>query len=146
MKKRINIGIEVKLPKKTCNDKNCPFHSNLKIRGRTFTGVVMSDKMHKSLVVEWERRQLIRKYERYEKRKTRIKVHNPECINAKEGDKVRIVECRPLSKTKNFTVIEIIGKERQFKEKSEAKEEAKVKEKVKEEPKEEKGEEESAGN
>ena len=140
MKKKINVGIEVKLPSKSCNDKSCPFHGNLKLRGRVFTGVVMSDKMHKCVVVEWERRQLIQKYERYEKRKTRIKAHNPECINAKEGDRVKIAECRPLSNTKNFTIIEIIGKERQFKEKAEAKEEAKVKEKVKEEPK-EKGEE-----
>jgi small subunit ribosomal protein S17 len=33
--------------------------------------------------------------------------HNPPCINAKEGDVVKIAECRPLSKTKKFVVIEV---------------------------------------
>ena len=40
--------------------------------------------------------------------KTRVHAFNPLCINAKEGDTVKIIECRPLSKTKNFVVIEKI--------------------------------------
>jgi small subunit ribosomal protein S17 len=43
-------------------------------------------------------------------RRTRVKAHNPESIDAKEGDTVRIAETRPLSKTKNFVVIEIVKK------------------------------------
>jgi small subunit ribosomal protein S17 len=50
----------------------------------------------------------IPKYERYERRHSRIAAYNPECISAKEGDKVKIVECRPLSKTKAFAIIEVI--------------------------------------
>ena len=80
------------------------------VRGKTFTGKVVSAKMHKTVVVEWERRVLIPKFERYEKRRSKVSAHNPETINAKEGDIVRIQETRPISKTKNFAVIEILSK------------------------------------
>lgn len=93
-----------------CNDKNCPFHSGLKTRGRIFTGIVVSAKAHKTIVVEWGRTRLIPKYERYEKRKTKVMVHKPECLNIKEKDVVEIQECRPLSKTKKFVVIKKIIK------------------------------------
>ena len=128
-----NIGIDVKLPKQKCDDKNCPFHGNLTCRGRFFTGTVVSDKMRKTVVAEWIRRHYIKKYERYEKRRTKMKVHNPTCINAKEGDIVSIIECRPLSKTKNFVIVENLGKEKGFTERLEALEEAKVQTKVKSE-------------
>jgi len=112
MKKNTNesetksIGIKVKKPKNICADSKCPFHGSLKIRGRVFTGKVISDKMQKTVVVAWERKRLIPKYERYEKRRTKIKAHNPVCIDAKQGDIVKIAECRPLSKLKSFVVIE----------------------------------------
>lgn len=77
-------------------------------RGRTFEGTVISDKMNKTVTVEWEGRKLVPKYERYMKRRTRVKAHNPESIDAKTGDKVRIKETRPLSKTKNFIVTHIL--------------------------------------
>lgn len=77
-------------------------------RGRKFTGKVISDKMSKTVTVQWERRKYIPKYERYEKRRTKVKAHNPEEINAKKGDFVIIMETRPLSKTKNFIVTQII--------------------------------------
>jgi small subunit ribosomal protein S17 len=130
-----NIGIDVKPPKQKCEDENCPFHGSLTCRGRSFTGTVVSDKMHKTVVVEWVRKNYLKKYERYEKRRTKLKVHNPPCINAKEGDLVSIVECKPLSKTKNFVIVENLGKEKGFTERAEALEEAKVQKKV--EPEEE---------
>lgn len=124
-----------------CNDKNCPFHSSLKVRGRSFIGTVISTKMRKTALAEWERRHYLGKYERYEKRRSRVKVHNPDCISAKEGNLVKIMECRPLSKTKNFVIVEVLGKEKGFKERMEAREEAKVvKEKAEEEEKTEGGE------
>ena len=83
---------------------------NLSVRGKTFVGKVVSAKMHKTVVVEWERRTLIPKFERYEKRRSKVSAHNSEEINAQEGDIVRIQETRPLSKTKNFAVVEIITK------------------------------------
>ena len=99
-----------------------------KPRGRTFTGIVVSAKSHKTVTVEWGRRRVIPKYERYEKRRTKIRVHNPESINAEEGDVVVIKECRPISKTKHFIIVEkkeknvdyLVGK--RFKEEQEEKE------------------------
>ncbi len=88
-----------------CSDKNCPIHGSLKLRGRTFTERVVSAKSHRTATIEIERRHYIPKYERYEKRKTRLQVHNPDCINAKEGDVVKVQECRPISKTKHFVII-----------------------------------------
>jgi small subunit ribosomal protein S17 len=76
--------------------------------GRKFVGIVTSDKMHKTVTVEWERTHYIKKYERYERRRSQVKAHNPEHINAKQGQKVVIMETRPLSKTKNFIVIEVL--------------------------------------
>ncbi|MFH0874335.1 MAG: 30S ribosomal protein S17 [archaeon] len=99
---------KTKETEKTCNDKNCPVHGTLKLRGREFSGRVTSSKANKTISIEWERRTFIPKYERYEKRKTRIKAHNPPCINAKEGDLVKIKECRPLAKTKKFCATQII--------------------------------------
>ncbi len=83
---------------------------NISVRGKTFVGKVVSAKMHKTVVVEWERRTLIPKFERYEKRRSKVSAHNPENINAQEGDIVKIRETRPLSKTKNFAVVEIVTK------------------------------------
>ncbi|OGM02687.1 30S ribosomal protein S17 [Candidatus Woesearchaeota archaeon RBG_13_36_6] len=73
-------------------------------------GEVLSTKSHKTAKVVRERQYFLRKYERYEKRQTKIKVHNPTCINAKVGDLVRVVESRPLSKTKNFVIVEVLEK------------------------------------
>ena len=93
------------MSKKECNDGNCPKHGNISLRGRTFKGRVASTKAHKSAIVEWGRLTFVPKYERYSKGKTRIPVHNPECMGIKEGDNVEIKECRPLSKTKRFVII-----------------------------------------
>ena len=83
---------------------------NTSTRGRTFKGEVISAKMHSTVTVQWERRKYIPKYERYEKRRSKVKAHNPESINAEEGDHVEIKETRPLSKTKHFVVTKIIKK------------------------------------
>jgi small subunit ribosomal protein S17 len=110
MKKTRNIGVEVPAPTAvSANDKKDPFAGMLKVRGREFVGTVVSDKPMRTVIVEWARRKKNPKYERYEKRKTRLAAHNPESINAKLGDKVRIIETRPISKTKHFVVIENLG-------------------------------------
>lgn len=105
----------------------------ISLRGRSFVGTVISSKMQKTVTVEWERRHFLKKYERYERRRSRVKAHNPDEVSAQEGDIVKIVECRPLSKTKNFVVVEILGKERGFKEKMEALEASKFKKEPKKE-------------
>jgi len=97
---------EIPKPTKECNDIKCPFHGELKVRGQAFTARVKSSKVPKSAIVVWERRRLIRKFERYETRKSKVAAHKPECLDIKEGDKVLIMECRPLSKTKKFTIVQ----------------------------------------
>ena len=101
--------MELKRPERTCDDPNCPFHGKLKIRGRVLEGVVVSDKMEKSATVRIDYLKYIPKYERYERRHSKIIAHNPPCIDAKVGDKVKIAECRPLSKTKAFVIVEKLG-------------------------------------
>lgn len=103
-----SIGLDVKPPEKKCEDVRCPWHGNLSIRGNVFEGVVRSSKPSKTVVVEFHHDKFIKKYERYERRKSRINAYNPTCLKAKEGDRVVIAECRPLAKTKNFTVVEVM--------------------------------------
>ena len=106
-KEKKDIGIDVKIPAQRCDDKKCPFHSNLSVRGQIIEGTVVRNKMQRTVVVERERLWYLPKYERYEKRVSRYFAHNPSCINAKVGDIVKIAECRPLSKHVTFTVIEV---------------------------------------
>lgn len=101
-----NIGVNVKLPSKKCDDKHCPFHSGLKLRGNMFTGKITKVSSAKTAQVEFSRQHYLHKFERFEKRKTRIHVHNTPCIDIKIGDIVKIMESRPISKMKNFVVIE----------------------------------------
>ncbi len=113
-------------PKTDCNNYKCPFHGNLSVRGRKLTGIVISAKMRKTATIEFDRLLYLKKYERYEKRRTRLKVHNPECISAKDGDITEVMECRPLSKTKNFVIIKKLGAAKGFRGKMEAREASKV--------------------
>ncbi|MEA3487847.1 MAG: 30S ribosomal protein S17 [Euryarchaeota archaeon] len=101
-----DIGIDVTKPEKDCEDVNCPFHGRLSVRGQIIEGVVIADKAPKTVVVMRSYLKKIQKYERYEKRQSKIHAHNPPCMDAKVGDMVKIMECRPLSKTKSFVVIE----------------------------------------
>jgi len=95
-------------PEKECNDPRCPFHGNLKVRGRIFEGYVVSDKMQRTVVVRIDYLWRDKKYKRYEKRSSKIKAHNPPCLDAKEGDIVKIMETRPLAKTVKFVVVQIV--------------------------------------
>ncbi|CAD7767941.1 30S ribosomal protein S17 [Candidatus Methanoperedenaceae archaeon GB50] len=105
-----DIGLDVEPPEKECDDVKCPFHGRLSVRGSLLDGVVISSRMERTVVVERRFERKIQKYERFEKRRSRIHAHNPPCIDASEGDRVRIAECRPLSKTKSFVVVEVEAK------------------------------------
>ena len=100
------MSMAFKKPKKTCEDGNCPFHGTLAIRGRVLDGVVLSSKMDKTVIVERKYLQFSPKFVRYERRHSHIPSHNPPCLDVKEGERVRIAECRPLSKTVSFVVVE----------------------------------------
>jgi small subunit ribosomal protein S17 len=108
-----DIGIDVKPPERTCEDVKCPWHGRLPIRGKIIEGIVVSARAQKTVVVERPYLHYIQKYERYERRHSRIAAYNPECLEAKEGDLVKIAETRPLSKTKAFVVIEIVKRKEQ---------------------------------
>jgi len=100
------VSLTFKKPKKACEDTNCPFHGELSVRGRVLEGIVVSSKMDKTVVVRRDYLQYVQKFMRYERRKSRIPSHNPPCMGAKEGERVKIAECRPLSKTVSFVVVE----------------------------------------
>ncbi len=104
-----NIGLNHKIsPSHDCKDRNCPFHGNLRIRGKIRQGVVVSTKSNKTAVVEWTYLKKVPKYKRYMKSRSRVMVHNPSCVSAKVGDVVKIGECRPISKTKSFVIYDIL--------------------------------------
>ena len=77
---------------------------------RKMVGLVIRDKMDKTVVVEVEKRYKHRMYQKYLSTKTRCKAHDEQNA-AKIGDQVLIVEARPLSKEKRWVVKEIIKKE-----------------------------------
>ncbi|MCA9485231.1 MAG: 30S ribosomal protein S17 [Nanoarchaeota archaeon] len=78
-------------------------------RGRSFQGTVIR-KFDKRVTIEFERTVKIPKYERFMKKKTRIHARLPEKFidSIHKGDLIRVKECRPLSKTIHFVVVEKI--------------------------------------
>jgi len=107
---------EKKKTKKTelktdCKDRLCPVHGDrkLKMRGRTFEGEVIR-KLHGKITIQFERMLKLPKYERYEKRKTKIHARLPDCMkdSVAVGDLIQIAETRPISKTIHFIVSKII--------------------------------------
>ena len=74
---------------------------------REITGVVKSDKMDKTIVVHVMRLAKHPKYQKVIKKYTNYKAHDPK-NEAKTGDKVRIMETRPISKDKRWRLIEIL--------------------------------------
>lgn len=75
-------------------------------------GLVVSNKMEKTVVVAVENRSPHPKYEKIVVRTKRYKVHDEE-NKCQEGDRVRILETRPLSRTKRWTVAEILSQDSQ---------------------------------
>ena len=66
----------------------------------------------KTAIIERGYLHFVPKYERYERRHSRITAYRPGCIDVAVGDRVKIAECRPLSKTKTFVVVENLTKEK----------------------------------
>jgi len=81
---------------------------NRKLR-KEKTGIVVSNKMEKSIVVEVERKVKHPKYGKYVKKSSRFMAHD-EKKETSEGDKVIIAETRPISKNKCWRLVEIIEK------------------------------------
>lgn len=108
----------IKAPKKTCTDKKCPFHGQLNVKKELAKGIVIKKDAHHTATIEWSYSYYIPKYERYEIRRSRLRVHNPPCLDAQINQKVLAAKTRPLSKSKNHVIIQIIKKENKRSEKS----------------------------
>ena len=76
--------------------------------GHTVEGRVVSDKMSKTVTVLIERQVQHGLYGKFIRRSTKVHAHDE--MSCKEGDLVRIVECRPISKTKNWKVVEVVSR------------------------------------
>ncbi len=81
--------------------------STEKSRKITKVGVVVSEAMDKTVVVRVERVGMHKLYHRFVQRSRKFKAHD-EANTCKVGDKVQIIECRPLSRTKKFRVVRVI--------------------------------------
>ena len=106
-----DIGIpNVEPPEKTCEDRQCPFHGDLSVRGRIMEGLVTSTKMQKTITFQIDYLSLVKKYSRYERRRSKKHAHLPPCIDVNVGDLVKVVECRPISKTVSSVVVAVTKK------------------------------------
>ena len=70
---------------------------------KTISGVVVSDKMDQTVIVRVDKYVKHPKYQKFLKKSKRYAVHNPENVK-KVGDKVEIIETKPISKTKKFII------------------------------------------
>jgi len=104
-----DIGLDVRAPKERCDDRHCPFHGRLPVRGQTLEGVVVSASMQRTAVVERTLLHYVPKFERYEKRRRRYLAHAPPCLHVAVGHRVEIAETRPLSKLVSFCIVADLG-------------------------------------
>jgi len=104
-----NIGIPISLPKKESNenDKKNPFNGTLAIRGKIFEGIVIKSNAKNTVVIEKPAPVYFTKFKRYGRGKSKIHAHVPSNIDVQEGNHVIAAECRPLSKSVSFVVIEV---------------------------------------
>jgi small subunit ribosomal protein S17 len=101
----------VKSPNKECTDAKCPFHGQISVKKELFKGKVVKKDINGSATIEWFRPYFVPKYERYEVRRSRMRVHNPQCVDAQIGQEVTVARSRPLSKTKNHIILGIVEPE-----------------------------------
>jgi small subunit ribosomal protein S17 len=79
-----------------------------KVRNRkTYTGLVVSDKMEKTIVVQVTTKTLHGLYKKYVTRSKKLKAHDAE-NQANIGDTVRVEECRPVSKDKTWRLVQVV--------------------------------------
>ena len=104
-----NIGFPVKESKKKIeeNEKNNPFNGTLSIRGKIFEGTVINAKANGTIVIQKESPIYFKKFKRFGRSKNKIHAHVPSNINVEEGDYVIAAECRPISKSVSFVVVEV---------------------------------------
>ena len=104
-----NIGLPVKELKKkpVKNEDNNPFNGSLSIRGKIFEGIVINAKAKGTVVIERESLIDFTKFKRFGRSKNKIHAHVPSNLDIQEGDYVVAAECRPISKSVSFVVVEV---------------------------------------
>ena len=104
-----NIGLPVKELKKKPdeNENNNPFNGSLSIRGKIFEGIVINAKAKGTVVIERESLIDFTKFKRFGRSKNKIHAHVPSNLDIREGDYVVAAECRPISKSVSFVVVEV---------------------------------------
>ena len=102
---RVVLGVTA--PPEACTDKKCPFHGEILVKRELYPGKVIKRDSNRSATIEWNRTYYVPKYERYELRRSRMRVHNPACLNAQIGQEVLVAKTRPLSKTKHHVIIQL---------------------------------------
>jgi small subunit ribosomal protein S17 len=104
-----NIGLPVMEPKEKPlkNEKNNPFNGSLTIRGKLFEGIVINAKAKKTAVIQKESLIYFEKFKRYGRSKNKIHAHIPSNLNVHKGDHVIAAECRPISKSVSFVIVEV---------------------------------------
>ena len=104
-----NIGISVKKSTKSPinGEKNNPFNGSLSIRGKLFEGIVINTKAKHTVTIEKKSSINFSKFRRYGRSKNRIHAHVPSNLDIEEGDHVIAAECRPISKSVSFVIIEV---------------------------------------
>tara|TARA_B100001123_G_C15257901_1_gene1005416 strand:- start:427 stop:756 length:330 start_codon:yes stop_codon:yes gene_type:complete len=104
-----DIGLKVPAPKSKADDddKKNPFNGTLSVRGKLFQGKVVKAKAKNTVVLQKELPTYFKKFKRYARGKNSIHAHVPSNIEVKEGDTVIAAECRPLSKSVSFVVVEV---------------------------------------
>jgi small subunit ribosomal protein S11e len=88
-------------------DKKCPWTGLISIRGRILTGKVVSTKMSRTIIIRREYLHYVPKYNRYERRHSKLPVHVSPAFRVNVGDEVVVGQCRPLSKTVKFNLLKI---------------------------------------
>ena len=79
---------------------------------RTVTGTVISDKMDKTVTVMIERKVKHPVYGKYIRRSTKLHVHDEE-NTCREGDRVTVEQCRPLSRSKSWRLVDVVERSEQ---------------------------------
>jgi len=108
-----SIGLGFKTPSDAKDgiyiDKKCPWAGTVSIRGKLLRGTVVSTKMKRTIVIRRDYLHYIKKYNRYEKRHKNVSAHVSPAFKLNLGDSVIVGQCRPLSKTVRFNVVQVVS-------------------------------------
>ncbi len=93
------------VPTRTCSEEKCPFHGSLRVRGYVLSSTLVQMRSRSTVVVENQYTFFNKKYQRHERRRSRIHAHLPQCVDVAEGDVVVVGETRHIAKSVSFVVL-----------------------------------------